>query len=330
MRFNGEGNPPTPQCLADKFDCNTGVCMTGSSCEKFSDRECKTPKVTEPATPAPASTPGNTVDPAGSGPNFTSTPQSLQEVIQNIFNLALLVSGILAFGAVIYGAFMYTFSAGNPGMQSDARDQILQAFLGLALLLGSYLILNTLNPNLTRITLNPLPAITAPEYQAMRAPGAGTCSVLTTGPGTAENLRAAGFGANAETASRIASKESGGNPDAESGLDICSDNKPFSMGLFQVNMTVHASAFPGCGAGIFNVSGQPACLPGSENRTAPAPGAPNGYCKKYDCRVLNETSYTACKNAIKNPTANIAYAVGLSRGGASWGDWKNTVKACGL
>ncbi len=126
------------------------------------------------------------VDPAGSGPNFTSTPQSLQEVIQNIFNLALLVSGILAFGAVIYGAFMYTFSAGNPGMQSDARDQILQAFLGLALLLGSYLILNTLNPNLTRITLNPLPAITAPESQSPKTPpivcpcgGGGGCNSKT-------------------------------------------------------------------------------------------------------------------------------------------------------
>ena len=106
------------------------------------------------------------IPPPGDGPGFTSTPQSLQEVVQSIFNLALLVSGILAFGAVIYGAFMYTFSAGNPGMQSDARDQIMQAFLGLALLLGSYLVLNTINPNLTRISLSPLPAITAPKTQA--------------------------------------------------------------------------------------------------------------------------------------------------------------------
>ncbi len=99
------------------------------------------------------------------GPSFTSTPKSLQTVIQNIFNLALLVSGILAFGAVIYGAFMYTFSAGNPGMQSDARDQILQAFLGLALLLGGYLVLNLINPNLTNMTLSPLPAVEAPKIE---------------------------------------------------------------------------------------------------------------------------------------------------------------------
>ena len=134
---------------------------------------------------APLSVLGQEIDPAGSGPNFTNTPQSLQEVIQNIFNLALMVSGILAFGAVIYGAFMYTFSAGNPGMQSDARDQILQAFLGLALLLGSYLILNTINPNLTRITLNPLPVITAPENQTPKggSPGYG-CYFDTSGKPT--------------------------------------------------------------------------------------------------------------------------------------------------
>ncbi|MFH0890424.1 MAG: hypothetical protein V1856_00125, partial [Candidatus Liptonbacteria bacterium] len=73
---------------------------------------------------------GQPVTPAGSGPPTSTSTVGLGNMVENIFNLALLVSGILAFGAVIYGAFMYTFSAGNPSMQSDARDQITQAFLG--------------------------------------------------------------------------------------------------------------------------------------------------------------------------------------------------------
>lgn len=132
------------------------------------------------------------------GPSSLSTPRSLQTVIQNIFNLALLVSGILAFGAVIYGAFMYTFSAGNPGMQSDARDQILQAFLGLALLLGGYLILNTINPNLTNMTLSPIPAITPPESQVPKlgtgtgCAGGGQCASLSN---CQQTSRTSGIGA---------------------------------------------------------------------------------------------------------------------------------------
>ena len=259
------------------------------------------------------------------GAQASSTPQSLQEVIQSIFNLALLVSGILAFGAVIYGAFMYTFSAGNPGMQSDARDQIMQAFLGLALLLGSYLVLNTINPNLTRISLSPLPAITAPEWRLTRAPGSGSCDILPVpSNGSPEILRAAGFGDNAETASRIVSKESGGNANAESGMDVCADGSSFSIGLFQINMTVHATNFPGCGSGIFNTSSQPRCLPGAENKT------PQGYCKKYDCRVVNAGAYNTCKTAMKNAATNIAYAVRLSNGGRNWGPWLNSKIACGL
>ena len=292
--------------------------MTGSSCEKFSDRDCKTPKVSEPPTP----TPGNTITPAGSGPNFTNTPQSLQEVIQNIFNLALMVSGILAFGAVIYGAFMYTFSAGNPGMQSDARDQILQAFLGLALLLGSYLILNTINPNLTRITLNPLPVITAPENPYNPRALAGNCEILTSPHGDPNSLRPY-FGTNAEMASRIVHQESNNDPSIESRTDVCRGGKDsFSIGLFQINIIAHGNAL-GCEAGIFEVRGggvQGACLKNS----------PKGYCAERDCNVAagKEAAYQNCKKIAKDPKKNIEQAVKLSSGGSNWGPWQYTYNLC--
>ncbi len=74
---------------------------------------------------------------------------NLPQLVSNVYNFAYLIGGLLAFGAVVYGAVRYTFSAGNSSAQSDARDQITQAAFGLLLLLGSYVVLNTLSPNLT-------------------------------------------------------------------------------------------------------------------------------------------------------------------------------------
>lgn len=84
-------------------------------------------------------------------------------IVNNVYQISLMGAGILAFGVIIFAALRYTLAAGNPSIQSDAKDQITQAILGLVLLLSAYLILNTINPRLTNLslptitTLNPTP-----------------------------------------------------------------------------------------------------------------------------------------------------------------------------
>ncbi len=92
-------------------------------------------------------------------PPTPSTMVDIPTLVSNVYNFAFLIGGLLAFGAVVYGAARYTFSAGNPGGQSDARDQITQAMLGLLLLLGAYVVLNTINPNLVSFQLPTLEKI---------------------------------------------------------------------------------------------------------------------------------------------------------------------------
>ncbi len=75
------------------------------------------------------------------------------EIIVNIYNFALMLGGILAFGMIVYGAVRYTMSGGNPSGQSDARDAITQALLGLLLLMGAFVVLNLVNPELTGLGL---------------------------------------------------------------------------------------------------------------------------------------------------------------------------------
>ena len=72
----------------------------------------------------------------------------LPEYVKYIFNFAIWIIGLVAFGALIYGGIRYLTSVGNPAVQSDAKDQILAAFLGMIILFSSYFILTTINPQL--------------------------------------------------------------------------------------------------------------------------------------------------------------------------------------
>ncbi len=94
-------------------------------------------------------------------PAFGKTLVELPQLVSNVYNFAFLIGGLLAFGALVYGAVRYTFSAGNSSAQSDARDQMTQAAFGLLLLLGSYVVLNTLSPNLTSFKFPSLKKIEA-------------------------------------------------------------------------------------------------------------------------------------------------------------------------
>ena len=86
-------------------------------------------------------------------PNFGGCPsdQTPAGYIARLYQFGLMIAGLAAFGSIIYGSLLYVLSAGNVGSQQDARDQITQALLGLTLLLGAYLILYTINPELVNL-----------------------------------------------------------------------------------------------------------------------------------------------------------------------------------
>jgi len=83
-------------------------------------------------------------------PGMTTKPL-LPEYIVGIYNFALMIIGIICFGALLYGGFRYLTSAGKPAAIADAKDQIFSALLGLIILFSSYIILTTINPELVII-----------------------------------------------------------------------------------------------------------------------------------------------------------------------------------
>ncbi len=72
-------------------------------------------------------------------------------IVLTIFKYAMGFIGIAALGAIIYGAILRITSAGNPSKITEGNAYIIGAISGIALLAGSALILNTINPNLTQI-----------------------------------------------------------------------------------------------------------------------------------------------------------------------------------
>lgn len=100
--------------------------------------------------------------------------------VKAFYVFALIFSGILAFGAIVYGGFRYATSAGNASKQSEGRAWIWSSLIGLLLLGGAYLILLTINPNLVNLqnpalTTISVPAPTTSAQSAKCTPPSSAC-----------------------------------------------------------------------------------------------------------------------------------------------------------
>lgn len=72
------------------------------------------------------------------------------DFIGRFYGIALGVVGGAALGVLIYGAILWTVS-GAISSKQDAMEWIWAAIWGLVLLLGAYLVLNTINPDLVKL-----------------------------------------------------------------------------------------------------------------------------------------------------------------------------------
>jgi len=73
---------------------------------------------------------------------------TLPEYVKYIFKFSFIIVAVAALAVLIYGGFRYLFSAGSPAAKSEAISWLSGGILGLILLLSSYLILITINPEL--------------------------------------------------------------------------------------------------------------------------------------------------------------------------------------
>jgi succinate dehydrogenase hydrophobic anchor subunit len=85
-----------------------------------------------------------------------TAPNDLGGYIRNLFLAGLALVGFAALFGISYGAFVYFTSGGNESMKTHGRKWITSALSGLTLLLLSFAILYTINPQLTTLRLDQL------------------------------------------------------------------------------------------------------------------------------------------------------------------------------
>ena len=79
---------------------------------------------------------------------------NIPNYLNNLYKFAVGIAGLLALGMIVAGGVYYTVSSGSSDKQKEAKDMITSALLGVALILASYLILNTINPEMTKLNLD--------------------------------------------------------------------------------------------------------------------------------------------------------------------------------
>lgn len=68
-----------------------------------------------------------------------------------LYEWGIVIGVIIFFGVLVFAGFEYLSSAGKPSRMTSAKKRIFAGFAGLFLLLGSYLLLEAINPELTQI-----------------------------------------------------------------------------------------------------------------------------------------------------------------------------------
>ena len=79
--------------------------------------------------------------PGGGAPIEVATIQGFECLVRIALNFAVRLAGIVAFIMLLIGGFQYLTSGGNPKAKESAQKTLTYAILGLALLLGGWLIL---------------------------------------------------------------------------------------------------------------------------------------------------------------------------------------------
>ncbi len=92
-------------------------------------------------------------------PSAPPTKEEKREKIQvdiasqigNLYNWAVGIGGLVALGVLIFGGVLYATSSGNISRQDEAKNWLFGAVIGILILFSSYVILSTINPELTKL-----------------------------------------------------------------------------------------------------------------------------------------------------------------------------------
>lgn len=81
------------------------------------------------------------------------TTTNLSSYLSGIIKLLIALGGALAILFAIIGGTQYVAASTNPSLKEGAKERLMGALIGLAIILTSYLLLNSINPKLVQFNL---------------------------------------------------------------------------------------------------------------------------------------------------------------------------------
>jgi len=97
-----------------------------------------------------------------------SNTTTAAEYIVYFFNLAIAIGAFIAGGVLCAAGIEYVSARGEPAKLESARNKIKNTFLGLIILLASFMILNIINPQLTNVKISQIEK--APDTEELVIP----------------------------------------------------------------------------------------------------------------------------------------------------------------
>ncbi len=261
---------------------------------------------------------------------------ALGKYINLIIKLVIGISAVLAVVMIVMGGIEYMGSELISGKESGI-ERIQNAILGLLIALGAYALLNTINPDLLKSDINipeakvtvTLTELPGGVYSSTGGAGAGiggTCSVETKPDNACSSAKLANscFGNRANEASKICGVESGGGrTDVKSGSDLLNNgNGPsYSIGLWQINLTVHEVGGLNCPSAFTGKCGKD---------TVVMSGPKVGNCS-VSIKPDKMDLYNACVQAAQDPVKNTQVACKIyGETGNSFTPWAYSANKCSV
>jgi hypothetical protein len=280
--------------------------------------------------PCEPGTPNCTQDKSGDYTisSYDVSDGDIGKYINIMIKIVIGLAAVLAVVMIVMGGMEYMTSELISSKESG-KSKMTNAILGLIIALGAYALLYTINPDIlrTKIPIEKIAVEYTPRAQVIAGRlGKGKCEPITDESNYCSPAKLTGaFGASATQASSICNGESRGNYLSGSGVDRTSDNLPFSIGLFQINIIAHGKDI-GDGkicSNIFQVDPNPPGKVRASANDSTLGGClelDNGVCVKYAAKVIDRAKYDACIAFVAEPAENIKFAAKLqtSRG---WGQW---------
>jgi hypothetical protein len=125
---------------------------------------------TQPPVPSTNQAPGP-LPGTGIPPDNNADATALGVLVSKIYLYALGLAGLLAVCVSVWGGYVYMTSRGNAAQAQKGKEWILGGLTGMLLLFGAYILLNTINTDLTDFTVDVEGINKAPSTQTQTPAG---------------------------------------------------------------------------------------------------------------------------------------------------------------